>query len=96
MTTASVRGQVVIPAEIREKVGIKPGTRFHVHLEDTPTGERIILKPITVQLVRRMAGILHRPGRSSSDELIAERRKEEARIEGKHAKWLKGKKVRSS
>ena len=96
VTTASVRGQVVIPAEIRTKAGIKPGTRFHVHMVDTPTGLEIVLRPITAGLVRRMAGFLHQPGKSTSDELIADRRKEEGLKEKRISGWFKTQKHRSS
>ncbi|HHX10633.1 MAG TPA: AbrB/MazE/SpoVT family DNA-binding domain-containing protein [Firmicutes bacterium] len=30
-TSLSTRGQIVIPAQIRNKLGLKPGTRFAVY-----------------------------------------------------------------
>ena len=38
----SANGQVVIPIEIREKTGSKPGMRFLVSID----GESIVLKPV--------------------------------------------------
>jgi AbrB family looped-hinge helix DNA binding protein len=46
------KGQVVIPAELRKKYGITPGTRFIV-IDD---GENIILKPITPEYIRSLTG----------------------------------------
>jgi AbrB family looped-hinge helix DNA binding protein len=48
------KGQVVIPAELRKKYGITPGTRFFV-IDD---GENIILKPITPEYIRSLKGYL--------------------------------------
>ena len=42
-TTLSTKGQVVIPKQIREKLGLTPGTVFKIRLE----GKSIILEPIT-------------------------------------------------
>ena len=40
-TKLSVNGQVVIPAKIREKAGVKPGDRFSVAMH----GQNIVLTP---------------------------------------------------
>ena len=40
-TKVSSRGQIVIPKEIRDKLGIKPGTILNVSIE----GKRIVLEP---------------------------------------------------
>ena len=42
-TTVSSKGQLVIPAAIREAMGIEPGTRVAVRQE----GARVILEPDT-------------------------------------------------
>lgn len=42
-TTLSTKGQVVIPKQIREKLGLTPGTILKIRLE----GKSIILEPIT-------------------------------------------------
>ncbi len=42
--TVSSKGQMVIPAAIREELGIEPGTRVAVRLE----GQELILRPETL------------------------------------------------
>lgn len=53
-TTATTKGQVVIPSSVRRKLGIKAGTRFSVELNEENT--QIILTPITREYIRSMAG----------------------------------------
>ncbi len=50
----SAKGQVVIPAEIRREIGLKPGQRVYVNLED----RKIVLRPIPEDLVEQMTGCL--------------------------------------
>jgi len=44
VTSLSTKGQVVIPKEIRKKLGLKPGTKMIVIQER----DNILLKPITL------------------------------------------------
>jgi len=44
VTSLSTKGQVVIPQEIRKKLGLKPGTKMIVIQER----DNILLKPITL------------------------------------------------
>ena len=55
-TTATSKGQIVIPARLRKKYGIEEGTRIEL-LEDEEAGQ-IILKPITPQYVHKLRGML--------------------------------------
>lgn len=71
ITTVSTKGQLVIPAEMRTLLGIHPGSRIALTLEQ----ERIVLQPVTDQLVDDTAGML-RGGPLLADELQQERRKE--------------------
>jgi AbrB family looped-hinge helix DNA binding protein len=72
ITTVSTKGQFVIPAEMRESLGIKPGTRIAVTQEDT----RIILEPVTHELVEKTRGMLK--GKASLvDELRRKWRRED-------------------
>ena len=50
----TVKGQIVIPASLRRKYGIKPGTKIKIHDD----GERIILQPVTDEFYRRLPGSL--------------------------------------
>jgi len=49
------KGQLVIPAELRRKHGIKAGTRIHF-LEDN--FGRIVLAPITEEYINSVMGFL--------------------------------------
>jgi AbrB family looped-hinge helix DNA binding protein len=57
-TCISVKGQVVIPAEIRRRYGLLPGTVLHI----VDHADGILLKPVTVQGVRDLEGILKDKG----------------------------------
>lgn len=65
------QGRLVIPAEIRAKLGLSPGDRLHVHL----AGSRLVLERPrdAVSELRRLAAPVARR-RSLVDELLAERR----------------------
>jgi len=70
ITTVSTKGQLVIPAEMRESLSIGPGTRIAVTLQ----GSRIILEPVSEKLVEETRG-LFAGGPSLSKLLRQERRK---------------------
>jgi len=53
-TSVTVKGQVVIPAKIRYRLGIKKGSKLHV---EEKNGE-IILRPLTKEYFQKMSGIL--------------------------------------
>ncbi len=76
-TTISTKGQLVIPAEIREALHIKPGTRFAVLRE----GNRIILRPVDKHFLDELCGITA-GGPSMTEMLLEDRRKED-----KRSKW---------
>jgi AbrB family looped-hinge helix DNA binding protein len=54
ITTVSTKGQFVIPSGMRSALGIKPGTRICV----TQDGTKIILEPVTAELVEKTRGML--------------------------------------
>lgn len=58
-SVVSEKGQVVIPAKIRQKFGIKKGTQVRLYERN---GE-IVLQPITDEYIRSMAGILGTKGK---------------------------------
>jgi AbrB family looped-hinge helix DNA binding protein len=68
ITTVSTKGQFVIPAEMREKLGIEPGTRIAVTLQ----GMKIVLEPVSEKLVEQTRGIL--AGGPSLSRLLKEER----------------------
>ena len=77
----STKGRVIIPARIRRKLGIKPGTKV-CFLE---RGSDILFQPITKKYIRSMAGML-KSATSVTDELLKERKKDREREEGKLVK----------
>ncbi len=69
ITTVSTKGQFVIPSEMRESLGIEPGTRIAV----TQDGTRIVLERVSEELVDQTKGIF--AGKPSmSAELRRQRR----------------------
>jgi AbrB family looped-hinge helix DNA binding protein len=74
-TTISTKGQLVIPADIREAMHIKPGTRFAVLRE----GNKIILRPVDRQFIDELCGITA-GGPSMTEMLLEDRRKEDKRL----------------
>jgi AbrB family looped-hinge helix DNA binding protein len=70
ITTVSTKGQFVIPSEMRSALGIKPGTRIAV----THDGAKIILEPVTAELVDKTRGML-KGGPSLTKGLLRERRR---------------------
>ena len=71
-TTATTKGQVVIPSSIRRKLGIKSGTRIQIELDER--NGRIILKPITREYVHSVRG--RYKGKGLLKELMAEKERE--------------------
>lgn len=76
--TVSSKGQLVIPAALREELGIEPGTRVAIRRE----GPELILKPETLTaklaMIKKMRGIAA-GGPSLCDELLEDRRLERER-----------------
>jgi len=69
-TYATVKGQIVIPAELRRKYRIKAGTKIKV----IDTGEAILLKPVTEETLKQLQGRLK--GKGVLKSLLEERRKD--------------------
>jgi AbrB family looped-hinge helix DNA binding protein len=84
MDTGNVttKGQLVIPARIRRRFGIKAGTRIRFLERD---GE-IVLQPVTSAAIRGLCGILKSDSPVTVD-LVNERARDREREEGKLAKF---------
>lgn len=80
MTRARVtsKGQVVIPAEIRRKLGIRKGTTLLVEQR----GEEIVMRPLTAAYLDRFLGVFKGED-SLCEELLAERARDKEREEKK-------------
>ena len=76
----TTKGQLVIPARIRRKLGIKPGTKVCF----VERGGEILFQPVTKEYIRSVCGML-KSSTSVTQELLADRKKdkerEEARLE---------------
>ena len=68
ITTATTKGQIVIPSKIRRKFNIKKGTKLYIEEK----GDELILKPVTAEYFRKIAGILSTKGKLSKS-LLEER-----------------------
>lgn len=77
ITTVSSKGQLVIPAQLRDELGIEPGTRIAITLD----GSRLILEPVSEKLVDQTRGLF--AGRTSLSEAL----KRDRRREDKKSKW---------
>jgi AbrB family looped-hinge helix DNA binding protein len=80
METAYVtsKGQLVIPAKIRRKLGIKPGTKIcFVERE-----HEILFQPLTKEHIRNLAGML-KSSTSATAELLKERKLDREREDKK-------------
>ena len=76
------KGQLAIPARLRRKHGIKPGTQVCFIERDN----EILLQPITKEYIRSMRGIL-KSDTSMTQELIEERARDKEREEAKLKKF---------
>jgi AbrB family looped-hinge helix DNA binding protein len=84
-TTVSSKGQMVIPAALRESLGIEPGTRVAIRQE----GTRLILEPETLaaklRLIDEMQGCT--AGYPSGTEMLLEDRRLERQRELEENGW---------
>ncbi len=76
-TVVSSKGQVVIPAELREQLGLKKGTPASWKEEHG----KLVLTPITEQRLKEIVGLLKPAAGEPSmfEELFAERARERQR-----------------
>ena len=65
------RGRVTIPAELRKKLKIEPGTKIAFIDE----GDGVLLLPINKEYIRSLAGFLNTKGRALIS-LMEEKKKE--------------------
>jgi len=72
----SAKGQVVIPIEIRKKLGIKPGQMVNLTLE----GEKAVITPLPEDPIKALRGSL-KGSASLTRELLRERKEEQRREE---------------
>ncbi len=71
-TTATRKGQVVIPSNVRRKLGIKEGTHFQIDVDEK--AKKIIFTPITREYVHSLRGKYK--GKGLLKALMAEKKRE--------------------
>jgi AbrB family looped-hinge helix DNA binding protein len=76
----SSKGQIVIPKEFREKLGIGAGRKLLLRLVEN----HVEIVPLPEEPVKALRGML-KTGTSLAAELLEERRKDDARDETCHA-----------
>lgn len=83
VVTVSSKGQIVLPAELRRKYGIKTGDKFVV----VDLAGKIYLVPQVEDPIAALSGMLEdRPG-GGTKELLEERRRDKEREEEKYQRW---------
>lgn len=70
------KGQLVVPAALRKKYGIKPGTKISF----IERGNELLLQPVTAEYIKSLCGIL-KSEKSVTQELLKERAKDKKREE---------------
>lgn len=86
-TTATIKGQIVIPSKLRTKLGINGGTRIKIEYDEE--NKQIVLKPITKESIKKFRGILKlKPGQKpATEQLYADREADKKREEQKLGKY---------
>ena len=74
----TTKGQLVIPARIRRKLGIKQGTKVCF----VERGDEILFQPVTKEYIRSVCGML-KSTTSVTQELLTDRKKDKEREETK-------------
>ena len=81
VSTMTSKGQIVVPARLRKRYGIKPGTKIHF----IERNHEILFQPITKEYIRSLCGIL-KSDSSLTKELLKERARDKKREEEKLVK----------
>ena len=81
----SAKGQVVIPSEIRKRIGLKPGQKV---LVSRAGGHKVILEPVPDDPIEAACGIFQSDD-SLVETLLKERREDNTREEKKFARFLR-------
>ena len=50
--TLSTKGQIIIPADLREQLKLAPGTKMSIRRE----GQTLVLRPITTEFIDSLCG----------------------------------------
>jgi AbrB family looped-hinge helix DNA binding protein len=67
------KGQIIMPKEIRDKLGIKPGTTLSVKLVD----DHVEIRPLPVDPIEFLTGIFKDYPHSMAGKLLKERKRDD-------------------
>ncbi len=67
------KGQIIIPKEIRDKLGIKPGKTLSVKL----VGDHVQIRPLPDNPIEFLTGVFKDYAGSMSGELLEERKRDD-------------------
>ena len=67
------KGQIIMPKDIRDKMGIKPGTTVSVDL----VGDHVEIRPLPDDPIEFLTGFLKNHPGSLAQELLEERKKDD-------------------
>ncbi|MDA2912757.1 AbrB/MazE/SpoVT family DNA-binding domain-containing protein [Acidobacteriia bacterium AH_259_A11_L15] len=85
VVTVSTKGQIVIPQEARERLGIKPGTKLKIRLAEN----HLELSRLPKDLIGYLCGVVRR-GPSLSRVWLEEREADRDREEKKATRFARG------
>lgn len=75
MATVTSKGQITLPKEVRDSLGLRPGVQVDFDIED---GRVILRKRVSEESIRRWRGYLKdKVGTDQTDVLMADLRDEE-------------------
>jgi len=77
IVTTSGKGQVVIPKEIRDHLGLQPGQKVAVEL----VRDHVEIRPLPTDPIEALHGMFKRYSGSMAEELVKERKKDARRDE---------------
>ncbi len=80
-STMTTKGQIVVPAKLRKRYGLKPGTKVYFIEHD---GE-IVFQPVTKEYLKSIHGMLT-SDTSATKELLKERARDREHEEAKSEK----------
>ena len=80
--TMTSKGQIVVPAKLRRRYGLKPGTKVYFIERD----QEILFQPVTKEYLQIVHGMLT-SATSATEELLKERAKDKEREEAMIEKY---------
>ncbi len=67
------KGQIIMPKDIRDKLGIKPGTAVSINVVD----DHVEIRPLPDDPIEFLTGIFKDHPRSMAEQLLEERKKDD-------------------